>query len=149
MNPDRPAQFRVISLALFLVSMPLTVLNSRGPGFFADSDGWQGYEVAFFWPICIVKFGALWFIPNAFSTAYILCGMWLPNAPRFVHVVGAGSCCLTFVVLPIAWGNDLRFEFLLLETSWAFAAIARLIQKPSNNSVEPPAQNPATPPESN
>ncbi|HEY3966244.1 MAG TPA: hypothetical protein VGM05_16915 [Planctomycetaceae bacterium] len=140
-------KLRIISLGLFLVAMPLTVIDSHGPGFFADSDGWQGYEVAFIWPYFVFILGAWWFIPIGFATAYILCGMWLTNAPTFVHRVGVGACCATFLLLPLAWAKYLELPFVLLEAAWICAAIARIDQR-SSGSDKPPAPPPDAAPDS-
>lgn len=146
-SPQISVGVRTTAFTLFLISMPLTVLNSDGPGFFADSDGWQGYEVAFFWPICIVKLGAWWFIPIGISTAYIMCGMWLGSAPRSIHIVGAGSCGLTFLLLPISCAKDLRIELFPLEAAWALAARAGLF--PPQAKRPPPVPIPGKTSESN
>ncbi|MBS0264586.1 MAG: hypothetical protein JSS02_21810 [Planctomycetes bacterium] len=138
----------MIAIASFLVAMPLTVMDSRGPGFFVDSNGWQGYEVAFVWPYFVVFLGAWWFIPIGFATAYILFGMWLPSAPRFVYILGAVSCCATLVLLPIFCIRDLRFEFVLLEASWGFAAISRFLSQPNTGDVSASAATPNFPSES-
>jgi hypothetical protein len=140
-------KLRKISLVLFLVAMPLTVIDSHGPGFFADANGWQGYEVAFIWPLYVFVLGAWWFIPLGFATAHILCGMWLTNAPKFIRRIGVVACCATFVLLPLAWAKYLEFPFVLLEAAWICAAFARVNQQPEG-AVNPPAPNPDVPCES-
>lgn len=112
---------RKIFLSLFLFAMPWTVIDS-GLGFFADADDWQGYDVAVVRPLFIFLLGA-----------------WLTNAPRFIHVIGAGSCCIVAVLLPLATLRELRFPFVFLEAAWIFAAFAPLIRRLKGNPVNPPA----------
>src|SRR5260370_36400687 len=78
---------RLIALGLFLVAMPLRVVQP-GRGFFTNADGWHGYETAYFWPMAVVEFGAWWLIPVVISNAYGAIGMWLKGLPNFIHFAG-------------------------------------------------------------
>lgn len=139
---------RIAALLLFLVSMPLTVIDSRGPGFFVDKDGWQGSDVALYWPLCAMELGAWWFIPLGMASAYIVCGMWLTRAARFLHLIGALACGATVVMLPLFCIRDLRWPFVLLEVAWILAAFSGLAPRPSDSlrssSVQPADLPPAS-----
>ncbi len=140
---------RKISLSLFLFAMPWTVIDS-GHGFFADSDDWQGYDVAFVWPFFFAfVLRASWdFIPIGFATAYILAGMWLTNAPKFIHVIGAGACCMVAMLVPLGFLRELRSPFVFLEAAW-ISAIVAAHSAAHRKPVNPPAPPATRPTDSN
>ena len=57
-----PRSGRFGAAALFLLSLPLTLVDS-GLGFFSDSDGWQGYEIVFLWPMAALDYHVWWVLP--------------------------------------------------------------------------------------
>ena len=138
-KPRRATTVRVIALSLFLISMPLTLLNSHGPGWFADSDGWQGYDIVFTWTM-VIFFGGWFLIPVAISNAYVICGMWL-RLPMWIHFAAWAICWLSLAI--VLTGIPAYPAFTLLALSWILSGIGPILDWRCRVDTDEPVSQPA------
>jgi hypothetical protein len=122
-EPTRSTMFRRVSIAFFLISMPLTLIDSHDTGIFVDADGWQGYDIVFTWPVFIPMMGGWILIPSMISNAYVVVGMWIKNLPIYVHLFAWFMCVPT--ILTVLWGlpKDVHASFLFLALAWILSGI--------------------------
>jgi len=121
--------FRLISLFLLLTALPITLIDSKGPGWLADSNGWQGYEIVFWWPAVILLNGGWVYLPLAISNAYLVVGMWLRRLPKFLHLAAWFMSIPTILIICIGWGRDLHFSFVILAAAWILSGIGPLFDE--------------------
>jgi hypothetical protein len=147
MNRNR---WRIFATLLMIISLPLTLLDSSGAGWFADADGWQGYEVLFVWPRVLLSYGIffdypmsiLLFGPVLLSNCYLLVGMWLSFLPKFVHFA------FWFMWVPatvMTWlGGGIFPAFWLLCAAWIISGVGPIFCRspanPEKGTVEKPVE---------
>jgi hypothetical protein len=146
-KPKRAIGVRVVALSLWLISMPLTLLDSDGPGWFVDSDGWQGYEIVFFWPIITGDWRLILLV--AIPTAYVVGGMWF-RLPMWIHFSAWAISLLTLTLWLVGYRAYPAFSLFAL--AWILSGIGPLLDwhrgVESDGRISPPASNPAAASES-